>query len=56
MMQFVNILHIKKNLTITENEEKENFINQWKTSKMRIHHMDFFFVKTKKIINTPDVN
>lgn len=47
MMQFVNILHIKKNLTITDNEEKENFINQWKTSK---------FVKTKKIINTPDVN
>lgn len=29
MMQFVNILHIKKVLTITDNEEKENFINQW---------------------------
>lgn len=29
MMQFVNILHIKKILTITDNEEKENFINQW---------------------------
>lgn len=29
MMQFVNILHIKKKLTITDNEEKENFINQW---------------------------
>lgn len=30
MMQFVNILHMKKNLpvTITDNEEKENFINQ----------------------------
>lgn len=29
MMQFVNILHIKNFLTITDNEEKENFINQW---------------------------
>lgn len=29
MMQFVNILHIKFFLTITDNEEKENFINQW---------------------------
>lgn len=29
MMQFVNILHIKIFLTITDNEEKENFINQW---------------------------
>lgn len=29
MMQFVNILYMKKILTITDNEEKENFINQW---------------------------
>lgn len=51
MMQFVNILHIKKNYHYRQ--EKENSINQWKTKRGCIIQI-FFFVK--KIINTPDDN
>lgn len=42
MMQFVNILHIKKKLSLQTRKRK--FYQSMKNKK-RMHHIDFFFCK-----------